>query len=270
MEFLGRGDAPFSDALWTQIDNAVVGTVKATLVGRRFLPLYGPLGPGVSFAKIDAPGREEVAEDGFAVISNRAMQQVPQLYEDFWLWWRDIEMSDREGVPVEVGAACVAAQKMALREDEMVFYGVDKLGITGLLNAKGANTLKRSDWSAGQGAFTDVASGIALLLEKGRIGRHTLVVSQDLFVQLQRIQDGTGVLESERIGKLLDGRIFTSPILKPKTAMLLCAQSHYMDLLVGQDISVGYTEAVDFNHHLRVMETALVRVKYPDAVVIFK
>ena len=33
---------------------------------------------------------------------------------------------------------------------------------------------------------------------------------------------------------------------------------------------IAYTEAVDLNHHLRVLETALPRVKSPDAVVVIK
>lgn len=270
MEYLSRGDAPFSDELWEKIDTAVTEAAKGTLIGRRFIPLYGPLGGGVSFARIDAPGREEVFEDGFSTMSNREMIQVPQLYEDFWLYWRDLESYARDSLPVEVGAAATSAQKLAMREDSMIFYGVPRLGIDGILTAKGAGSIKRSDWAAGEGAFTDVANGIAMLLEKGRVGRHTLVVSQDLFVQLQRIQGGTGVLESERIGKLLDGRIYTSPVLKPKTAFMVAAQGYYMDLLVGQDISTAYTEAVDLNHHLRVLETALVRIKCPDAIVVFK
>lgn len=271
MEYLARGDAPFSDGLWSQIDSNVIGSAKDTLVARRFIPIYGPLGGGANTIRIDSPGRSESFEEGFSVMQNRAVAQIPQLYEDFWLYWRDLEAYSREGAPIDMGPARAAAQTLALREDKMIFYGVPSLGIDGLLSAKGVNTLKRSKWDEGEGSFTDVAAGIALLLEKGRIGRHTLLVSQDLFVQLQRIQPGTGMLESKRISKLLDGRLFTSPMLKPGTALLICAQQQYLDLVIGQDIATAYTEMdTDLNHHLRVLETALLRIKAPDAIIVYK
>lgn len=270
MDYLAKGDAPFSDELWSRINSAVIGSVKETLVGRRFLPLHGPLGPGAEYTRIDSPAKEEVMEGGFAVFKNRAVAQIPQLYDDFWIYWRDLAHSEEDGSPLDVSAARSAGVDLAFREDEMIFYGVKSLGIEGLLTAKGVNTQKRSDWTQGEGSFTDVAAAISTLLQKRKIGRHTLIVSQDLYVQLQRIQPGTGLLESKRIEKLVDGRLFYSPVLQPNTALVVSAQPQYMDLVVGQDVGVAYTEAVDLNHHLRVLETALPRVKDPEAIVVLK
>lgn len=270
MDYLAKDDAPFDEELWGRINTTVIDAAKSTMTARRFLPLYGPLGPGVTAAAIDSPDRQEVMQDGFAAFEGRSYTQVPQLYEDFWLYWRDLAYAERDNVPVDLSAASNAGVKVAFREDTMVFYGVKELGIDGLLTAKGIHTQKRSDWAAGENAFSDVAAAISALLAAQKIGRHTLIISQDLFVQLQRIQPNTGTLESERVSKLVDGRLFHSPALQPKTALLVSAQPQYMDLVVGQDIGVAYTEAVDMNHHLRVMETALPRVKDPAAVVVLK
>lgn len=269
-DYLGRDGAPFSADLWQQIDSAVVESAKETLVARRFMPLHGPLGPGVGMVSVDKLVHEETEEDGFAVMQGRNLIQLPQLHEDFWLYWRDLEAADSAGMPASVSAARVAAQALALREDRMAFYGVKSLGIEGLLTAKGAGTMKRGDWSQGEGAYSDVAKAMAMLLGKGRIGRMRLVVSPDMYVLLERLQPGTGVLESQRIEKLLDGKIYMSISLEPGTAMLLSAQPQYMDLVVGQDIRTAYTEAVDLNHHLRVLETAVPRIKAADAIVILK
>ncbi|MDL2327110.1 bacteriocin family protein [Ruminococcaceae bacterium OttesenSCG-928-A11] len=270
MDYLARDDAPFSAGLWEQINAAVVDTAKQSLTARRFLPLYGPLGPGAAVVRIDGPDREEVLEDGFAAFTGRQYSEIPQLYEDFWLYWRDLAAAERDGVPVDLSAVRTAAAKLAFREDGLVFYGNPKLGITGLLTAKGVNTQKRGDWTTGEAAFADVAAATGTLLAGQKIGRHTLVVSQDLYVQLQRIQPGTGVLESERVAKLVDGRLYPSAALQPKTAVVLSAQAGYIDLAIGQDIATAYTEAVDLNHHLRIMETALPRVKDPSAIVVLK
>lgn len=271
-DYLGREGAPFSAELWQQIDGAVVNAAKETLVARRFLPLYGPLGAGVGSVPIDRLDEKEETsvEEGFAYIEGRTMAQIPQLHEDFWLYWRDIEMSEHAGVEINLSAAQMAAQKLALREDKMIFYGVKALGIEGLLTAKGIGTIKRGDWSQGEGAYADVAKAMTMLLQKGRMGRLKLLVSPDVLVQLERLQPGTGVLESQRIEKLLGSKIYMSLSLEPNTAALISAQPQYMDLVVGQDIRTAYTEAVDLNHHLRVLETALPRIKAPDAVVVLK
>lgn len=269
-DYLGREGAPFSEDLWNQIDRAVVDSAKETLVARRFLPLHGPLGPGVATVAVDRLGREEVESDGFSVMQGRALVQLPLLWEDFWLYWRDLE-SAQPGIDMSLSAARTAAQALAIKEDRMVFYGVEALGIEGLLTAKGINTLKRSgDWGEGENAYRDVAQAMSTLVAKGRIGRHTLVVSPDVQVQLARIQPGTGILESARLEAMLGRKIQMSTSLKPGTALLVSAQPQYVDLVVGQDIRTAYTEAVDLNHHLRVLETALPRVKAADAIVVFE
>ena len=42
-----------------------------------------------------------------------------------------------------------------------------------------------------------------------------------------------------------------------------------MDLAVGLDLSVSYLELKDLNHSLRIVETALPRIKRADAIVVF-
>ena len=270
MDYLAQSAAPFSEELWQRINDTVVGVAKETLVARRFMPFVGPLGPGAAFAHIDSDAKEEVTKNSVAVMSGRSLAQIPQLFEDFWLYWRDLAQSQRDDTAPDVSVARTAAAELAFHEDEMVFYGLKDQGIDGLLTVKGTQTHKRGDWNTGEFAYIDVATAVGMLMKSRRIGRHTLVVSQDVFIQLQHIVPGTGVMESVRLEKMLEGRLFFSPALQPGTAMLLSAQPQYMDLLVGQDMAVAYLEAVNLNHHLRVLETALPRIKAPNAIVVFK
>ncbi len=270
MDYLSRGSAPFAEELWSQIDEAVVEAARETLVGRRFLPFFGPVGPGLNAAEIASPNKEEVAKDGFSIMEGRELKKVPQLFEDFWLYWRDIEGSRRVGFPVDLAAARAAAQKLAQREDQMIFNGIKSLGLDGLLTVKGANSLPLGDWNKGETAFQAVVGAVTALTKKGRLGQHTLVVSPDLWVALHRLTPNTGLLELDRIKSVLGGRVFSSTILEPNTALMVCAQPQYLDLMVGQDISAAYTELVDLNHHLRILETAILRIKAADAIVIFK
>lgn len=266
MEYLARGDAPFSDSLWTNIDDTVITSVKRVLTGRRFVPIAGPVGAGQQLAKIDAPYKEEEFKDGFVQTSGRKVVEIPQLYADFWLYWRDLQASELSGTSQVV----LAAQELANTEDNMIYYGIPSMNIDGILTAKGTQNVKRSDWSTGEASFTDVSKAMTMLEKGNRLGRYALITSTDLYVQLQRIQSGTGMLESKRIENLIGSRIIHSTVLKEKTAFLVCAEPYVMDLMIGQDINTAYLELVDLNHHLRVLETALFRLKSPDGVVIFK
>ncbi len=270
MDYLSRGAAPFSEELWTQIDQAVTEAARETLVGRRFLPFFGPVGPGLNAAEIASPEKAETHQDGVSIMEGRQLVRVPQLYEDFWLHWRDLEGYCRVGYPVDLGVARAAAQKLAQREDQMIFHGLRAFGLDGLLTVKGAGAQKRGDWTKGEEAFQAVVGAITTLTQKGRLGRHTLVVSPDLHLALHRLMPNTGLLELDRVKSLVGGRLFCSTVLEPGTALLVCAQPQYMDLMVGQDMATAYTELVDLNHHLRILETAVLRVKAPDAIVIFK
>lgn len=270
MEYLARDGAPFSSELWNSIDDAVVKAASSVLTGRRFLALHGPVGGGVQFAKIDRKGRQEDFGDGFVKTTNRQVVEVPQLFSDFWLYWRDLEAANKNGCAPDLAAAMFASQSVALHEDKMIYYGLPELGLDGLLTVKNSISIKRSDWSTGEGSFIDVATGLAKLEQNNYLGRYALILSTDLYVQLQRIQPGTGLMEIDRIKALLDKRIYKSTILKPGSALLVCAEPYCMDLLIGQDMAAAYLELVDLNHHLRIMETALLRVKCPDAIVVFK
>jgi len=77
------------------------------------------------------------------------------------------------------------------------------------------------------------------------------------------------MMEIDRVSKMVDGRIYRASVLGMKQAVLVCCEPQYMDLVVGQDMATAYLELVDLNHHMRVLETVLPRLKRQDAVVVF-
>ncbi|BDF57247.1 bacteriocin [Christensenellaceae bacterium] len=269
MDYLSRESAPFSEDLWEEIDKAVVDSARRILVGRRFLTIFGPLGAGAQNINIDSEKKAEEANDGIVQTVGRQYAEIPQVYDDFFMLWRDIEASEKSGYPVDITSAMTAAESLSRREDKLIFFGNQALGVSGLLNAPGANKIKRGDWATGENAFADIAKGISALDEKGYIGRYALILSHDLYLDLQRIQPGTGLMEIDRIGRMVDGRIFRAPVLGAGKAVLVCCEPQYMDLVIGIDMTTAYLELVDLNHHMRVLETVLPRIKRQDAIVVF-
>ena len=157
----------------------------------------------------------------------------------------------------------------AIKEDEFIFLGNEAFGYKGLLTAEGTTKAAISDWGEGENPFIDVAAALATFTERGIFGRKALTVSPKLFAQLQRLQPGTGTTEYERLNKLLDGNLFKTPVLKGDQAVLVCAEPHNMDLVIGQDMITSYLETKNLNHYFRIIETILLRIKNKDAVIVF-
>jgi len=270
MDFLARDTVSFPEDFWEKIDNTVVNTVRTHIIGRRFLSLYGPLGAGVLSVNVDSTDTAEEAENGFVRTTGRKFVELPQIYEDFTLNWRDIEHSNSTGIPLDLTKVRQAAQKIALKEDSLIFFGNEFLGTEGLLTAEGAVKMQKSDWTVGDNAFRDIAAGLARFRSKFMIGRYSLVLSPDLYVQLQHINPGLGIMEEERISKMLNGHLYNAPVLGSNKAVLVCAEPQYMDLAVGKDIQTAYLESKDLNHVFRILETAALRIKNREAIIIFE
>ena len=271
MSYLSRESSPLTDNLWEQIDSTVVRTAKSILTGRKFLPIFGPLGVGTeSIAIDDTDSVDEVADDGIITTKGRKFVEIPVLFEDFTLLARDIERSKLHGYPIDLSKAAAAAEACARREDYFLFFGNKKLGYDGILTAPGINKVKHSDWASDENAFQDIAAALELLSSKGIYGHYVLLISPDVNTKLQRIQPGTGLLEIDRIKNMLNNNVFTSSVLGVGKAVLLCADERNMDLVIGQDLATAYLEQKDLNHSFRVLESVLLRIKRKQAIVLFE
>jgi len=269
MDFLSRDGSPIPAELWEKIDDAVVSTAKKYLTGRRLISIYGPLGAGVQSINVDNISELDESEGCVSVIKGRTYIQIPLLSHDFPLLWRDLELAEQTGLPVDLSPAIQAASQCALKEDELIFYGNEELGYKGLLTEDGVVRLPISNWGEGENPFKDVSAGIARFVESGIVGRYALVVSTKLYAELQRIQPGTGTTEYERVSRLVDGNIFKTPVLKGDTAVLACPEPQNMDLVIGQDMITSYLETRNLNHYFRILETVLLRIKNKEAVIVF-
>lgn len=271
MSYLSRESSPLPEELWEQIDSAVVQSARRVLTGRRFLHVFGPLGIGADHIAVDdADALAETAKDGLITTTGRKYVEIPTVYNDFTLLAKDLASAGASGFPVDLSKAMASAEACAFKEDKLIFFGNAALGYDGLLTAPGANKLARKDWSEGENAFTDLAAAVELLTEQGIYGTRALILSPDLSLQLQRLQPGTGKLEIDRIGKMLDGHLYKSPVLGKGKAVLVCSEARNMDLVIGQDIAAAYLEQKDLNHSLRVLETVLLRIKRGQAIVVLE
>jgi uncharacterized linocin/CFP29 family protein len=277
-DYLQRDQAPLSSEQWAVLDQAVVRAAQSVLIGRRIMSLVGPFGAGVevlpsdtvrsgTLGQIDLLGEAEGEAIG---IEQRRFLPLPILYTDFWVHWRDLEASTQLGTPLDVGKAIAAAAATAQTEDRLIFDGQPSLGLPGLRNVEGRQVLPMSDWDLEGRAFGDVVDGVRVLTAAGFTGPYALIVSPRLYANLNRVFDNTGVLELEQIEKLARRGVFATGILPDLTALLIDSGGQNMDLAVGVDLTVAYGESHNLNHHFRVLESLVLRIRRPGAVCTFE
>jgi uncharacterized linocin/CFP29 family protein len=261
-DYLMRDDAPFSGEEWEKLDHLVVGTAKRLLVGRRFIHLTGPLGMGVPTVPLVSGGKSGASERKFLALR--------LIYKDFQLSWRDIETSQKLGLPLELGPAGMASAACAQAEDQLIFHGDSEQGYEGLLNAQGHNAVPLEDWDDPLAPFENVVAATETLVSAGFYGPFVAVLSPALYSKTQRMARGTGRLVSKLIAGVAEGGLFRSPVLTENQALVVAQGQQNLDLVVGQDLITAYLGPEDMDHTFRVMESVVLRIKQPGAICVLK
>jgi uncharacterized linocin/CFP29 family protein len=273
-ENLLRHEAPLTAEEWERIDEIVVRVAKSRLVGRRFIHSFGPLGAGVqcvhqdTFAGADVGGIDLLGEEDIHPVhaETRNFMPVPLIFKDFWLYWRDIETSRNNGIPLDASAAAGAANFVAQAEDEFIFNGSEKLAFQGLMNADWRSTVPMLNWDEQGAAFQNVVDATRKLIEAGFYEPYAMAVSPTLYSKMQRVYDATGVLEIAQVRELVRAGVFQTPVLPENGAVVVSVGPQNFDIAIAQDLITAYLGPEKMNHPFRVLEALVLRIKRPEAV----
>lgn len=274
MDILDRKSAPLTGEEWQRIDEAVVVTARNMLVGRKIVEVLGPLGPGVySLPYSIFSGRQEAGvdmigdrDDLVAAAQKRETINLPVLFKDFKIFWRDVEADRHLGIPLDVSVAAVAAADVVVQEDDLIFNGSSELGHKGLLTVEGRLKVKKGDWKDGGNPLADTVKAVNALTEAGHYGPYAMAVSPFLYGQMVRVYGSTGMLELDQIKALLRGKVYPSSAIQGNKAVVIASGIQNLNLAIGQDLVTGYTSSENMNHIFRVFETIALLVRRADAI----
>jgi uncharacterized linocin/CFP29 family protein len=275
-DYLMREDAPLTSEEWQKLDHLVVEAARRHLTARRFLNLYGPLGAGVQIVPVDRFGGLTPADIGLDAaeaaepveLAEREYIPLTTLFKDFVLRWDDVSLARQHGAEVDVTPAAAAAAMVAHTEDALLLHGQGKE--PGLLKAKGRMTVPLGDWENTPGAALEtVLAAWSKLTGSGFSGEFVLVLSNNLYAKLHRVNGSAGTLEIAQIRELVKD-VVPSPALKPKQAMLVAAGPENLDIAIGQDLVTAYLGPDGMDHVFRVFESLVLRLKRPGAICAFE
>ncbi len=263
--YLNRDLAPFPIELWEEIDQAAAKHARDLLTGRRFLDVEGPYGVGLTAIELgrDDYCRQPKPDEAGAVVS-RAVA-VPMLRKSFGLSVRRIQGHLQMGQPLDVTPVQDAAEAVARREEEFIYYGLPELGLEGLLTARGRHEIAAGDWGKVEQALNDVLQAVNKLDSSGFHGPYALALSPALYNNLFRRYEGTDMLQLEHLRRLCELGVYKAAI---DAAVLV--DSHVGRLIVGQDLMSGYSGNDGIHYQLFVSESLVMMLDEPEAICVLK
>jgi len=256
-DYLMREASPLEDGLWKEIDEIVVSVMKGRLVGRRVLPLVGPLGWGVDQAPVfDFEVEETSAEARF-----KEYLELKEIHQEFVIRAKHLAMAAQTPFGLDLGAVAIAATRLAQQEDNLIIDGM-------LAAASPSQPMPLGDWDAPGGPFRAVANATAQLRAGGFDAPYALLMSPAYYARLASLME-YGRRELDMVQTLVKDGIYQvtqAPALEDRV-LLVSPAAWNLDLVVGQDVATGYTGTDGLDHCFRVFETLALRVKRPGAIV---
>lgn len=261
MDYLNRSQAPFETSVWNAIDDAAVEAASDLLTGRRFLEIEGPYGAGLTSVEVGNDDYcRQPAEGEAGAVLGRAIS-VPMLRRGFKLSIRRVAAHLENGQPLNDAPVQDAAEAVAAREEEFIYYGQPDFQLPGLMTAEKRSQQPGGDWTQVDQALNDVLAGVTRLDEAGFRGPYALALEPALYNGLFRRYPGTDMLQLEHLRRLCTTGIYKAPI---KGGVLV---DHRVGaLVIGQDLMAGYAQQDGIHYHLYLSESLVFRLDEPKAI----
>ncbi len=237
------------DDIWKRVSEAIVKAVDSVRVFRKYLPLT-VVGRGVEGVPLEVVGT-----------GSRVVLPLEDISVEFKVSQRSVEYGEATNLPIELGDGYRASIEFASLEDRFILEKLLKL----------ANPVKMdmSSWDEPGQALSDVAKAVAKMIESGVREPFVLFVNPVRYTKLLAVHEKTGVMELTRIKGIVKDVVAT-PILPEDTALIVSANPHVIDIVVGVDTRVDYLGPENGYHKLRVWETIAVRPRIEKGIAILK
>ncbi len=255
-KYLDRDQAPFGADVWDVLDRVVVETAKAVLTGRRLIHVAGPYGLGLKVVAL-----ADTATDSETVTGS--VLPLTLIQTCFTLAKRDLAAFERDRTFLDAMPAADAAVECGRLEDELVFRGPRKEG--GLLTMEGGSEIGISSWEKVGAAAEDIIKAVTTLDQAGFHGPYSLALAPQRYNLLLRRYPGDSASELEHVKTIATEGVYKAPVLE-SGGLLLMPLREFACIVVGQDMSVGFTGPAAERLEFTVSETVAPLIRQPRAI----
>ncbi len=259
---LRRALAPLTQEAWDAVDSTASRLLSSQLSARHVVDFDGPHGADFGAANL---GRLEVSDSRAPGDVPWGLRQTRPLIEvriPFVISQMELDNIRRGCKDPDLIALEDAARQLALFEETAIYHGFGPGQIAGILSVGGHEALSLPTDAAE--LTRSVASGVKVLQLAGVGAPYALVLGAECYFSL--LQAGQGGYPPQRIIRdMLDGDILWSPALEG--GVLLSTRGGDFELVVGEDISIGYAMHDRDQVELYLTESFTFRVLDPAAAI---
>jgi len=266
MDLLKRELAPITDEAWKQIDDEARRVLKLHLSGRRVVDFSGP--HGWRFAGVNT-GRVFNVENGPPGEVTHAVRDVRPLIElrtPIVLSTADLDLAARGAQDIALDPVVLAAERIARAEDSAIYHGFAAGRIAGIIDSSphpAVSVPSILDWPRA------IASARERLRLAGVDGPYAVVLGSAAYDELTTAGEDGYPLRKRIEENFSDGSFVWSPILG-RDAVLLSMRGGDYELVVGQDLSIGYLTHDRGSVELYLMESFTFRLLDDRAAVFLR
>ena len=265
MNHLLREKAPISDAAWAQIDDEATSSLKEFLAARRIVDVTGPKGWAHSVrADRSRRRRRGHRRTSRSTHASARCSRWSNCARPSSCCASELDAIDRGACDADLDPVRFAAKRAAMAEDRAVIHGFAAGAITGITEASPHEpVIIGSDYDSYP---SYVAAATSRLKLAGVAGPYALAIGPRCY---------TGVLEQSEMGgypvlehlKLIlgGGPVVFAPGVDG--ALVISQRGGDVDLVLGQDFSIGYLDHSSEAVELYLEESLAVKIAGAEAAV---
>jgi uncharacterized linocin/CFP29 family protein len=262
---LRRSLAPLSEAAWEEVDAAAAQVLKGQLSARKLVDFDGPHGPQFGAANLGRLAVSDSDGPGGVPWGRREVRPLIEVRIPFVVSQMELDNVDRGCKDTDLSAVEEAARKLVTFEETAIYQGFKAGDITGMIPAAEHEALHLH--SDADKLTESAAKGVKRLRRAGVGGPYALVLGTEHYYPL--MQAGKSGYPPKRIIRdTLGGEILWSPAVED--GVLLSTRGGDFELVVGEDISIGYAMHDRDNVELYLTESFTFRVLDPAAAIVLR
>jgi uncharacterized linocin/CFP29 family protein len=263
MNDLLRGLAPITDDAWKEIDDQARQALTVELAARKLVDFIGPKGWQQSALNLGRVAAVKGAPAEGVTAAIRQVQPLVELRAPFAMSRAELENIARGARDADFDPLIQASIQIARAEDRAVFHGWAAAGIGGICERTPHKPLKIPDKY--EAYPTVVAEAVRTLKMAGVGGPYAIALGPRCYTGLMQAVGHGGFPVLEVVKHVVDGDVVWAPGVDG--AVVLSTRGRDFELVVGRDLSIGYTGYDATKVNLYVLESLTFRVLSPEAAV---
>lgn len=262
MDRLKRGSAPITAKAWKEIDDTAKDVITNMLAARKVLKVNGP--KGWDYNAVDEGRLENVEEckDLEVCDGTYAVQPLTEARVSFELSKWELDNIERGAQDPDLDALETAVERLALYEENVIYNGLEKGNIEGLIPAADHKISLSGD---GNAILQAIGEAKYALMNAYVEMPYDLIVSKEVYDKINVIFEGEHLMK--RIQALTGGEIYRAKRLNG--ALLLPHRDEDLEFTVGQDYAIGYEAETVETVRLFATVSFTLRVLEPKKIVHF-